>query len=157
MLSTRAATIADVPVLRRLIQELAEYERESQAVLIQEDELRRDGFGHDRKFRAIIAEQDGQPAGYAVFFGSYSTWTGPSLFLEDLFVRKPFRGHGVGRSLLSQVARIAGQEGYHTIRLDVLDWNESAIQFYKSIGGEYLQHWRNVLIGEEALNRLGRG
>jgi GNAT superfamily N-acetyltransferase len=95
MLSTRAATIADVPLLRRLIQELAEYERESQAVLIPEDELRRDGFGPDRKFRAIIAEQDGQPAGFAVFFNSYSTWTGSGLFLEDLFVRESFHGHGV--------------------------------------------------------------
>jgi GNAT superfamily N-acetyltransferase len=157
MLSTRVATIDDVPLLKKLIHELAEYEREPQAVLITEEQLIQDGFGPEPKFRAIIAEQDGQPAGYAVFFGSYSTWTGPSLFLEDLFVRKPFRGHGVGRSLLSQVARIAGQEGYHTIRLDVLDWNESAIQFYKSIGGEYLQQWRNVLVGEEALNRLGRG
>ncbi len=157
MLLTRVATIDDVPLLKMLIHELAEYEREPHAVLITEEQLIRDGFGPEPKFRAIIAEQDGQPAGYAVFFGSYSTWTGPSLFLEDLFVRKPFRGHGVGRSLLCQVARIAGQEGYHTIRLDVLDWNESAIQFYKSIGGEYLQQWRNVLIGEEALNRLGRG
>jgi GNAT superfamily N-acetyltransferase len=157
MLLTRVATIDDVPLLKMLIHELAEYEREPHAVLITEEQLIRDGFGPEPKFRAIIAEQDGQPAGYAIFFGSYSTWTGPSLFLEDLFVRKPFRGHGVGRSLLCQVARIAGQEGYHTIRLDVLDWNESAIQFYKSIGGEYLQQWRNVLIGEEALNRLGRG
>jgi GNAT superfamily N-acetyltransferase len=157
MLSTRVATIDDVPLLKKLIHELAEYEREPQAVLITEEQLILDGFGPEPKFRAIIAEQDGQPAGYAVFFDSYSTWTGPSLFLEDLFVREPFRGHGVGRSLLCQVAHIAGQEGCHTIRLDVLDWNESAIQFYKSIGGEYLQQWRNVLIGEEALNRLGRG
>ena len=156
MLSTRVATIDDVPLLKKLIHELAEYEREPQAVLITEEQLILDGFGPEPKFRAIIAEQDGQPAGYAVFFDSYSTWTGPSLFLEDLFVREPFRGHGVGRSLLCQVAHIAGLEGCHTIRLDVLDWNESAIQFYKSIGGEYLQQWRNVLIGEEALNRLGR-
>ena len=155
MLLTRAATIADVPLLRRLIQELAEYERESQAVLITEDELCRDGFGPDPRFRAIIAEQGGQPAGYAVFFVSYSTWTGSGLFLEDLFVREPFRGHGVGKALLSQVAEIAVEEGYHTIRLDVLDWNESAIKFYKSLGAEYLQQLRNVVIGAEALGRLG--
>jgi hypothetical protein len=72
LLSTRAATIDDVPVLSRLIQELAKYERESQGVLITEDELRRDGFDRDRKFRAIIAEQDGQPVGFAVFFTCYS-------------------------------------------------------------------------------------
>ena len=97
MLSTRAAAIADVPLLRRLIQELAEYERESQAVLIQEDELRRDGFGPGPKFRAILAEQDGRPAGFAVFFTSYSTWTGSGLFLEDLFVRETFRGRVLAR------------------------------------------------------------
>jgi GNAT superfamily N-acetyltransferase len=97
MLSTRAATIADVPLLRRLIQELAEYERESEAVLITEDELRRDGFGPGPKFRAILAEQDGRPAGFAVFFTSYSTWTGSGLFLEDLFVRETFRGRVLAR------------------------------------------------------------
>jgi len=154
MLSTRPATIADVPLLRKLIQELAEYERESGAVLITEDELRRDGFGPDPKFRAIIAEQDGQPVGFAVFFTSYSTWTGSGLFLEDLFVRENFRGHGVGKALLGRLAEIARKEGHHAIRLDVLDWNESAIKFYKSLGAEYLQQWRNVVFGETALGHL---
>ena len=156
MLSTRPATIADVPLLRRLIQELAEYERESQAVLITEEELSSDGFGPHPKFRAIIAEWDRQPAGSAVFFTSYSTWTGSGLFLEDLFVREPFRGHGVGKALLCQVAEIARKDGHHTIRLDVLDWNEPAIKFYKSLGAEYLQQWRNVVVGAEAMDRLGR-
>jgi GNAT superfamily N-acetyltransferase len=156
MLSTRAATIADVPLLRGLIQELADYERESQSVLITEDQLRRDGFGADPRFRAIIAEQDGQPAGYAVFFTCYSTWTGSGLFLEDLFVREVFRGQGVGKALLCQVAEIARNESYASIRLDVLEWNEPAIKFYKSLGAGYLQQWRNVLIGPEALARLGR-
>jgi GNAT superfamily N-acetyltransferase len=156
MLSTRVATIADVPLLRRLIQELAEYERESQAVLITEDELRSDGFGPDPKFRAIIAEQDGRTAGFGVFFTAYSTWTGSGLFLEDLFVRETFRGHGVGKALLGEVAEIARKQGHHTIRLDVLDWNEPAIKFYESLGAEYLPQWRNVVIGEKALERLGR-
>ena len=155
MLSTRVATIADVPLLRKLMQELTEYEREPQTVL-PEDELRRDGFGPDPKFRAILAEQEGQPAGYAVFFPFYSTWTGSGLFLEDLYVREPFRGHGAGKALLGHVAEIARKEGYSRIRLDVLDWNESAIQFYKSLGAEYLPQWRNVVLGPEALGRLGR-
>jgi GNAT superfamily N-acetyltransferase len=156
MLSIRAATIADVSLLRRLIQELAEYEQESQAVLITEDELRRDGFGSVPKFRAILAEQDGQAAGFAFFFICYSTWTGSGLFLEDLFVRKEFRGYGVGKMLLAQLAEIAREEGLHTIKLDVLDWNESAIKFYKSLGADYLPQWRNVIFGEEALVRLSR-
>jgi len=154
MLSIRAATIADVPLLRMLIQELADYERESALVVITEDELRRDGFGPDPKFRAIIAEQDGQSAGYAIFFASYSTWTGSGLFLEDLFVRETFRGHGVGKALLRQLAEIACMEGYRIIRLDVLDWNNSAIKFYESLGAEYLPQWRNVVIGEKALGRF---
>jgi GNAT superfamily N-acetyltransferase len=156
MLTIRGATIADVSLLRRLIQELADYERESQAVLITEDKLRCDGFGADPKFRAILADQDGQPAGFAVFFSCYSTWTGAGLFLEDLFVREAFRGHGVGKALVCGVAEIARKEGYHMIRLDVLEWNESAIKFYKSLGAEYLEQWRNVVVGAEALSRLGR-
>ena len=71
-------------------------------------------------------------------------------------MRETFRGRGVGKALLCQVAEIARQEGHHTIRLDVLDWNESAIKFYKSLGAEYLQQWRNVVIGENAVGRLGR-
>lgn len=155
MLATRPATIADVPLLRKLIQELADYERESQSVLITEDELRRDGFGPEPKFRSVIAELDGQPAGGAIFFACYSTWTGAGLFLEDLLVREPFRGRGVGKALLRKVAEIALEEGYRSIRLDVLHWNEPAIKFYKSLGGEYLEQWRNVVIGSEALDRLG--
>ena len=155
MLSIRAATIADVPLLRSFIQELAEYERESEEVLITEEQLRRDGFGPDPRFRAVIAEQDGQPAGFAVFFTSFSTWTGSGLFLEDLFVRETFRGHGVGKALVCHLAEVARKEGHHTIRLDVLHWNESAIKFYKSLGGDYLPQLRNVIIGEKALGRLG--
>lgn len=156
MLSIRAAAIADVPLLRKLIQELAEYEREPLAVLISEDELRHDGFSPAPKFRAILAEQDGQPAGYAIFFTQYSTWTGAGLFLEDLFVRLPFRGRGIGKALLGKVAEIARKEGYRTIKLDVLDWNEPAIRFYKSLGGDYLPQWRNVILGPDALARLDR-
>src|SRR5262249_9330250 len=99
--------------------------------------------------------QDGKPAGFAFFFTAYSTRTGSGLFLEDLFVRETFRGHGVGKALLGQVAKIARKEGHHTIRLDVLDWNELAIKFYKSLGADYLQQGRNVVFGEKALGCLG--
>ena len=155
MLTIRDATVADVPLLKRLICELAAYEREPQAVLITEEQLSRDGFGLEPKFRVIIAEQDGGAAGYAVLFACYSTWTGAGLFLEDLYVREAFRGQGVGKALLSHVAETALKEGCHTIRLDVLDWNEPAIQFYKSQCAEYLQQWQNVVIGKEALVCLG--
>jgi ribosomal protein S18 acetylase RimI-like enzyme len=143
-----------VLLLKSLIQELAEYEREPNAVLITEENLIRDGFVSEPKFRVLIAEKGGQPAGYALFYSCYSTWTGPGIFLEDLFVREEFRGHGVGKALLCRVAQIAQQEGARSIRLDVLDWNEMAIRFYESLGGTYLEQWHNVLIGAEAVGRL---
>jgi GNAT superfamily N-acetyltransferase len=157
MLLIRAATVNDVPLLKRFVRELAEYEREPNAVVITEETLIKDGFGSQPKFRGLIAEWDGQAIGYALFFGFYSSWKGSGIFLEDLFVREPFRGRGIGRALLSQVARIARQEGYYGIRWEVLGWNESAIEFYKSLGGEFLDEWRQVLLEAEALNRLADG
>jgi len=155
MLRMRAAIAADVPLLMQLIHELAEYEGAPKSVLLTEENILRDGFGPEPKFHAIIAEDDGQPAGYALFFPFYSTWTGSGVFLEDLFVSEPFRGRGIGTALLSEVARMARQQGCRSIRLDVLDSNAPAIAFYKSLGAEYLEEWRNVVIREEALNRLG--
>src|SRR5580700_11171654 len=97
----RPASIDDVTLLRTLIRELAEFERELHLCLIEEQDLARDGFGPDPKFRALIAEWEGQPAGYALFFGYYSTWAGAGLYLEDLFVRSPFRGKRIGMALLA--------------------------------------------------------
>ena len=155
MLSIRPATVNDVTLLKTLICELAEYEREPDAVVITEADLLRDGFGLQPKFRALIAEWNGQPAGYAFFFGFYSTWAGrPGVFLEDLFVRPQFRGRGIGKSLLASVARIAWQENCYGIRWEVLDWNEPAIEFYHSLGAKFLDEWRSVLLGGEAMQRL---
>src|SRR5580704_12593098 len=111
MLSIRAATVSDVPLLLRFSREFAEYERQPGAVVIDEETLIRDGFGAKPKFRSLIAEWDGQAIGYALFFGFYSTWKGSGIFLEDLFVRETHRGRGVGRAILAEVARIARQEG----------------------------------------------
>ena len=155
MLAIRPATVNDASLLAVLIRELAEYERELDAVLISEADLLRDGFGPQPRFRALIAEWGGQPAGYALFFGSYSTWEGrPGLFLEDLFVRPQFRGQGIGKSLLAAVARIARQENCYAIRWEVLDWNALAIEFYHSLGGEFLDHWRSVLLRAQAIENL---
>ncbi|MGA8527021.1 MAG: GNAT family N-acetyltransferase, partial [Candidatus Sulfotelmatobacter sp.] len=97
---------------------------------------------------------DGQPAGYALFFGHYSTWAGQRLFLEDLFVREVFRGRGIGKALLTSVARIAVQENCNGMQWEVLDWNEKAIELYKSLGAEFLDQWRPVLLKDDALRRL---
>src|SRR5271169_3547727 len=110
MLTIRAAAIADAALLRRLIWELADYEKEPDQVWTTESDIARDGFGANPQFRALIAEWDGETAGFALFFSYYSTWRGSGLYLEDLFVRPDFRGHGIGKGLLAQVARTARQE-----------------------------------------------
>jgi GNAT superfamily N-acetyltransferase len=156
MLSIRAATVDDVALLKSLICELAEYERERDQVVITEADLARDGFGPEPKFRALIAEWDEQPAGYALFFGFYSTWEGrPGLFLEDLFVRQGFRGQGIGKALLRKVAAIAQHENCYGMRWEVLDWNHPAIEFYKRLGAAFLDQWKSVLLTGEALERAG--
>ena len=157
MLLIRPAAVSDVPLLLRFFRELAEYERQPDAVVITKEALIRDGFGSQPKFHGLIAEWEGQAIGYALFFGFYSSWKGSGIFLEDLFVREAFRGRGIGRALLCQVARIARQEGSYGIRWEVLGWNESAIKFYKSLGGQFFDEWRQVLLEADALNRLADG
>jgi len=156
MLHIRLATIQDAALLRTMIRELAAYEKELEFVTIHEDDLAQDGFGEDPRFRALIAEWDHQPAGYALFFGYYSTWVGRGLFLEDLFVREAYRGHGIGKALLAQVARIAVDEHCYGIHWEVLDWNEPAIEFYKSLGAEFRDRWRPVLLTDEPLHQLAK-
>jgi GNAT superfamily N-acetyltransferase len=157
MLLIRPATIGDVSLLKSFSRELAEYEREPTAMVITEEALAKDGFGSHPKFRSLIAEWDGQPVGYALFYDFYSSWRGSGIFLEDLFVREQFRGHGIGKALLSHVARIAQQEGRYAIRWEVLDWNKSAMEFYKYLGARFVDEWKQVLLEAEALNRLAGG
>jgi GNAT superfamily N-acetyltransferase len=154
MLSIRAATVEDVTLLRVLIRELAEFEHELDKVTITETDLARDGFGLQPKFRALIAEWDGEPAGYALVFDFYSTWSGRQLFLEDLFVRPHFRRRKIGKRLLAAVARIAERDGCHGMRWEVLDWNRTAVEFYKSLGADFLDDWRLILLKQEGLRRL---
>ena len=155
MLSIRDANKNDVALLKTLICELAEYERERDRVVITEADLARDGFGPQPKFRALIAEWHGQAAGYALFFDFYSTWEGrPGVFLEDLFVRGQFRGKGIGRALLANVAGIARRENCYGMRWEVLDWNQPAIDFYKRLGATFFDQWKSVLLTGEALERV---
>ena len=154
MLHIRPATIHDAAVLRTMIRELAEFERQLELVTIREEDLARDGFGENPRFRALIAEWEGRPAGYAVFFGYYSTWAGRGLFLEDLFVREAFRKRGIGTALLAAVAHIAVDENCYGIHWEVLDWNEKAIELYKKMGATFRDQWRPVLLIDDALRRL---
>jgi GNAT superfamily N-acetyltransferase len=154
MLSIRLATISDVGLLRTMIRELAEFERELHLCVIEEADLALDGFGPEPKFRALIAEYDGHAAGYALFFGYYSTWAGPGLYLEDVFVRPQFRGKGIGMKMLSMVAEIALKEERRAMRWEVLDWNTNAIRLYESLGAQFRDQWRSVLLTGDALRRL---
>jgi GNAT superfamily N-acetyltransferase len=154
MLLIRPATVNDVPLLRTMIRELADFERELDRCVIEEADLARDGFAANPKFRALIAEWDEQPAGYALFFDYYSTWSGPGLFLEDLFVREQFRKRGIGKALLASVARTALQENCYGVHWEVLDWNEKAIEMYKSLGAGFRDQWRPVLLTGDGLRRL---
>jgi GNAT superfamily N-acetyltransferase len=154
MLLIRAANIDDCGLLRAMIRELAEFERLLEFVTIREEDLARDGFGENPRFRALIAEWDGQAAGYAFFFGYNSTWAGRALYLEDLFVREKFRGKGIGKQLLVAVARAALEDGCYGIHWEVLDWNRKAIELYKALGAEFPDQWRRVMLSGEALRKL---
>jgi GNAT superfamily N-acetyltransferase len=154
MLNIRPANVGDAALLRTMIRELAEFEHELQWVTIREEDLARDGFGENSRFRALIAEWDDQPAGYALFFGYYSTWVGRGLFLEDLFVREAFRGCGIGKALLAEVARIAVSEHCYGMHWEVLNWNQKAIDLYLALGAKFQDQWRRVLLTGEAMQKL---
>jgi GNAT superfamily N-acetyltransferase len=151
----RPATASDVPLILRFIRELALYEREPHAVLATEADLLRDGFGPTPRFRCIIAEHEGMPAGFALFFTSYSTWRGHhGIRLEDLYVTPAQRGQGIGKALLVHLARIAVDEGCPRLEWDVLEWNAPAIGFYEAIGAHMLTEWRIMRVADEALTSL---
>ena len=152
MISIRSGVVNDVPLLKTLIQELATFERLS--IVITEEQLRQDGFGARPKFRVLIAEIDGAPAGYALFFDCYSSFQGHGIFLEDLFVRPRFRGKSVGRELLAHVARITEEANGFGIMFNVLDWNDGAIEFYRRIGATFLDDWKTVCLEQKALHDL---
>ena len=151
MIQVRPATAADIPLMHSLVRGLAEYEREPHSVQITEEQLLRDGFGPNHYYECLIAEEDGQPAGFALYFPIYSTWQGPSLHLEDLFVLPEFRGKGIGKALLKQVAAAAVKRGCARLQWDVLNWNQTAIDFYHSIGAVMLDDWRGMRLTREAL------
>ena len=142
-------------MLLELIRELATYEKKRHKAVVTEDDLLRDAFGLQPKFRALIAEWEGEPAGYASFFFFYSTFRGQSaLFLEDLFVLETFRGKGIGKSLLAAVAKLALEEGCFGLRWEVLDWNLPAIQFYEKLGATFLNERKVAEFDQAALHRV---
>jgi len=151
----RPAVAADVPLILEFIRGLATYEREPDAVTATEADLLRDGFGESPYYQCLIAESDGRPAGFAFYFFNYSTWTGrPGLYLEDLFVNPEFRGLGIGKALLARVAAIAVERGCPRLQWEVLDWNTPAIEFYKTLGADWMDDWTRMRVSGEALTAL---
>jgi GNAT superfamily N-acetyltransferase len=151
----RPATPLDVPTILRFIRELADFEREPNAVVATEADLLRDGWGTPARFTAIIAEYNGAPAGFALYFTTYSTWRGHhGIRLEDLYVTPSLRGHGIGKALLARLARIAVDQGCPRLEWDVLEWNESAIAVYHRVGANVLTEWRIMRLADEPLAAL---
>jgi GNAT superfamily N-acetyltransferase len=155
MLHIRPATPADIPTILRFIYELATYEREPDAVVATEADLLRDGWGATPRFNALIADYESKPAGFALYFTSYSTWRGHhGIRLEDLYVTPSLRGKGIGKALLARLARIAVDEGCPRLEWDVLAWNQPAIDIYEAVGAKILTEWRIMRLSDDALTSL---
>ena len=151
----RDATPADVPLILGFIRELAEYEKLSQQVVATEADIRDSLFGPRPAAECLIAEFQGKPAGFALFFHNFSTFLGKAgLYLEDLYVRPEVRGQGVGRKLLARLAQLALARGCGRFEWAVLDWNAPAIRFYGSLGARMLDDWRINRLTGEALEKL---
>ncbi len=156
----RPATPADVPAILELVRELATYEREADAVVATEDQLREALFGEHHAAYAHVVEHpgpDGPEIGaFALWFLNFSTWLGRhGIYLEDLFVRPHHRGRGYGRALLRELARICVDRGYGRLEWSVLDWNEDAHGFYRALGAEPMDEWTVWRLTGEALEELG--
>jgi GNAT superfamily N-acetyltransferase len=153
----RPAVRDDVPLILDLIRELAVYERAPDAVRATVEALVRDGFGDKPAFHVLIAEDVEGPAGFALYFFTYSTWEGRScLYLEDLFVRPAFRGRGIGLALMRTLAAEAVKRECPRFQWQVLDWNQPAIDFYQRFGADVQREWQTVRLEGDALVRASQ-
>jgi GNAT superfamily N-acetyltransferase len=157
-LHLRTATPADVPIVLRGIRALAEYERLAHECVATEALLHETLFGPNPVAEVVLAFDGEAPAGYALWFRSYSTFLArPGIYLEDLFVYPEFRKRGLGRRLLVHLARIAMERGYGRMEWMVLDWNENALGFYRSLGAQTVEGWKLCRVTGDALPALADG
>ena len=155
MLNIRPATKDDVGLILEFIYALAVYEREPHSVKATEADLLRDGFGTEPRYRCLIAEYDGKPAGFALYFYNYSTWRGRAgIYLEDIFVKPEFRKRGIGKALLLHMAKLAVEQQCGRFEWAVLDWNKPAIDFYESLGAVRMSEWIPMRAEGEALKKM---
>jgi GNAT superfamily N-acetyltransferase len=151
----RPATPADVAAILECIRQLAAYERLAHECVATEAQLRETLFGATPAAEVVLAFAGDEPAGFALWFQSYSTFLAkPGLYLEDLFVYPQHRGRGLGRQLLRYLARVAVERDYGRVEWSVLDWNVDAIGFYRSIGAELLDDWRRCRLAGDAIPAL---
>ena len=154
----RQAQAKDIPYILAFIRELGEYEKLAHEVVADEATLTTQLFGERPAAEVVIAEVDGQPAGFALFFHNFSTFLGRrGLYLEDLFVRPQFRGLGLGKRLMVHLARLAVERDCGRFEWSVLDWNEPAIRFYRSLGAVGLEEWTVQRVTGAALSALATG
>ena len=151
----RPATPADIPTILGLIRDLAEYERAPNDVVATEEGLREVLFGKRPSAEVMLANEGTNAVGFAVFFHNFSTWLGrPGLYLEDLFVKPSHRGKGYGRALLVHLAKIAAERGCGRMEWAVLDWNEPAIKFYRTLGAAPNEEWTIFRLTSDKIAKL---
>ena len=156
-LSIRPARPGEASLVFQFVRELAEYEKLEHEVEATEAMIDAALFGEQPRVFCDIAEWDGEPVGFAVWFLNFSTFSGrPGIYLEDIFVRPAFRGRGVGRALMVHLARKCVENGWARLQWSVLDWNTPSIEFYKSLGGVLLDEWTVVRVSGDALTRLAK-
>jgi GNAT superfamily N-acetyltransferase len=149
------ATESDLPHILRFIRGLAEYEKLAHRCVATEDALRRTLFGDRRYAEVLIAQREGTPVGFALFFHSYSTFLAqPGIYLEDIFVLPEHRGAGAGKALLRRVAQIARERGCGRLEWSVLDWNQPAIEFYQRVGATVMPDWRICRMGADEIAKF---
>ncbi len=158
MLKLRPAIPEDASLILQYIRELAEYERNPDAAVATEADIHRNAFSAHPLIHVVMAEWNGEPAGFALWFFNYSTWEGkPGIYLEDLFVRPALRGHGIGKSLLKHLARTAVEQNCSRFVWQVLDWNKPSIQFYEAMGARQMKDWISCRVEGDALKQLAEG
>lgn len=151
----RAATEADTALILTFIHGLADYEKLRHEVVATEDSLRESLFGNHRIAEVIIGEWEQTPVAFALYFHNFSTFLGQAgIYLEDLFVKPEMRGKGIGRMMLSYLARIATERNCGRLEWSVLDWNEPALRFYRSLGAELMDEWTVHRVSGKTLEQL---